>query len=152
MSPEKKWVVWANDFKEIQLLQTGIEPQHSSNTNNKKREHIFTEVARFGFTIDDLYFVYYPVTSSLQALHLHPGLYAAAKFTMFCVLAKNRKVKDFSCSLVIFSQFFASLMTYCVSKAGKLADFTKFAIIAKNCKFYQFSLSITFFFTFSHYL
>ena len=65
------------------------------------------------------------------SLHLCPGLHAAAKIAIFCVLRKIASLTIFfvSCD---FSQFFVMLI---ITKPDRVADLTKFAKIAKNRKF-----------------
>ncbi len=69
-SPEKNWIIEADGFQRIRILQTGNQEQQFC--NYWKLEHTINKVGCFTFTNDDLYFVY-SSESSLYALSLQTG-------------------------------------------------------------------------------
>ncbi|KAJ7336074.1 hypothetical protein OS493_013453 [Desmophyllum pertusum] len=70
MSPQRKWIIEADSFLKMCVLSRGQQEKHSC--NDDKPEHKISEVVRFTFTNDDLYFVYWSVRS-LHALSLQTG-------------------------------------------------------------------------------
>ncbi|KAJ7375988.1 hypothetical protein OS493_037540 [Desmophyllum pertusum] len=70
MSPQRKWILEADSFLKMCVLSRGDQEKHSCNYG--KPEHKISEVVRFTFTNDDLYFVY-SSEDSLHALSLQTG-------------------------------------------------------------------------------
>ncbi|KAJ7381542.1 hypothetical protein OS493_040564, partial [Desmophyllum pertusum] len=70
MSPERKWIIESNTFLKMCVLSREDQEKHFCNYG--KPEYRISEVVRFTFTNDDLYFVYLSV-SSLHALSLQTG-------------------------------------------------------------------------------
>ena len=96
VSPERNWIIEADGFPKICILQTGNREHQFCNYG--KPEHTISKVRRFSFTNDDLYFVY-SSESSLHALSLQTGavLTSVSGFNLY-YFTKERQVGYLFCS------------------------------------------------------